>query len=208
MLIYEQVKSINEIEYNKNKAINCLNEVSKCFSDTKNNLKNIQESLKNFSLENNDISVENIENRLECKYTALEIAKYVINKCIDWNKPISNLQLQKLLYYIQGEYINKTNGKFLFNDKIIAWAYGPSIPDVYYKYNNYASSDINMYQEPIYLSKDICDIIDHVIKEKSRLSAWSLVESTHLENPWINTYEKNEDCVISNIELKNWFMKK
>ena len=33
-------------------------------------------------------------------YKALEIAKYVIDKCTRENNPISDLQLQKILYYI------------------------------------------------------------------------------------------------------------
>ena len=34
-------------------------------------------------------------------YSAMDIAKYIIDKCIDDEMPISNLQLQKILYYLQ-----------------------------------------------------------------------------------------------------------
>ena len=37
-------------------------------------------------------------------YSALTIAKYIIDKCTEENSPISNLQLQKILYYIQSEF--------------------------------------------------------------------------------------------------------
>lgn len=33
-------------------------------------------------------------------YTALDMAKYIIDKCTKDRSPISNLQLQKILYYI------------------------------------------------------------------------------------------------------------
>lgn len=36
-------------------------------------------------------------------YKALDISNYIINKCIDDNIPISNMQLQKILYCIQRE---------------------------------------------------------------------------------------------------------
>ena len=35
-------------------------------------------------------------------YSALNIAKYVVTFCFKRGNPISNLQLQKILYYIQG----------------------------------------------------------------------------------------------------------
>lgn len=33
-------------------------------------------------------------------YKTLDVAKYIINKCINDNFPISNMQLQKILYCI------------------------------------------------------------------------------------------------------------
>ena len=34
-------------------------------------------------------------------YVALDLSKYIISKCVRDGHPISNLQLQKILYYIQ-----------------------------------------------------------------------------------------------------------
>ena len=53
-------------------------------------------------------------------HTALDIARYIINKCIDLGRPVSNLQLQKILYYVQGEYMKKNDGEPLFSDEIEA----------------------------------------------------------------------------------------
>lgn len=38
-------------------------------------------------------------------YKALDISKYIINKCVNDEKYISNLQLQKILYFIQKEFL-------------------------------------------------------------------------------------------------------
>ena len=38
-------------------------------------------------------------------YTALDIAKYIIDKCTRENLAISNLQLQKILYYVQKTFL-------------------------------------------------------------------------------------------------------
>ena len=40
-------------------------------------------------------------------YQAIDIAKYIIGKCTADNQPISNLQLQKILYFLQRKYLNK-----------------------------------------------------------------------------------------------------
>lgn len=39
--------------------------------------------------------------------TAIELSKYVVSKCMQYNTPISNLQLQKILCYIQYEVLKK-----------------------------------------------------------------------------------------------------
>lgn len=50
-------------------------------------------------------------------YSALEIAKYVVNKCTVDRHPISNLQLQKILYYIQRSFDQKERLTFLTSEK-------------------------------------------------------------------------------------------
>lgn len=137
-------------------------------------------------------------------HTALEIARYIINKCIELGRPVSNLQLQKILYYVQGEYIRSTNGEVLFEDDISAWQYGPVVTDVYYEYNNYSSNEIDMFQPQVYLEEEEKGIIDPVIISKSRMSAWELVKSTHSEAPWKDSY--NKTSIISKKKLRGYFL--
>jgi uncharacterized phage-associated protein len=141
-------------------------------------------------------------------FDANEIAAYIINKCIDLNRPITNLQLQKILYYVQGGFIKKTRGIKLFNNEISAWQYGPVVPDVYFKFNGYSSSDINIKQSEPTIQKEIKEIIDPIIEEKSLLSAWKLVEETHKEFPWLESYEEGEKKEIGIEIMKKYFMEK
>ena len=60
-------------------------------------------------------------------YKALELAKYVVSKCIQDDNPISNLQLQKILFYIQRDYLQNEN-RAAFADEIEAWRFGPVVP--------------------------------------------------------------------------------
>ncbi|MBO3420196.1 Panacea domain-containing protein [Clostridium perfringens] len=138
-------------------------------------------------------------------YEAIEIAKYIINKCIEYNRPVSNLQLQKILYYVQGEYIKITGGDILFNDKIEAWTYGPVVPSVYYEFNCFSSSDINLIYDVKDIEFRIREIIDPIIEEKSLLSAWKLVENTHNEIPWKTSYEEGRNNTIEIATMQKYF---
>ena len=66
---------------------------------------------------------------------AMDLANYIINKSIDLEKPISNLQLQKILYFVNLLYLHDTKS-FLINEneEFQAWRHGPVIPDVYRKF--------------------------------------------------------------------------
>lgn len=139
-------------------------------------------------------------------FNAIDIANYIINKCIDLGSPITNLQLQKILYYVQGEFIKETDGKELFYNEISAWQYGPVVPDVYFKFNIYSSSDINIKCDEIELEEYIKNIIDPVIYEKSLLTAWKLVEDTHNESPWLDSYVDGEKKKIDLETMKNFFL--
>ncbi|NFN93597.1 DUF4065 domain-containing protein [Clostridium botulinum] len=144
--------------------------------------------------------------RGDCMHTALEIARYIINKCIELGRPVSNLQLQKILYYVQGEYMKHNNGEPLFEDDIVAWQYGPVVTSVYYEYNCYSSSNIREKQEETNLDSDEIGIINPIIDNKSNLSAWTLVQKTHSEDPWINAYKRYDGSTITKEELEDWFL--
>lgn len=152
------------------------------------------------------INLINQIERGDIVFNAIDIAKYIINKCIDLERPITNLQLQKILYYVQGEFIKKTGGKELFSNEISAWQYGPVVPDVYFEFNTYSSSDINIKYDTFELPQDIKDIIDPVIEDKSLLSAWKLVEYTHREKPWSESYISGRKNRIDPEIMKKYFL--
>ena len=67
------------------------------------------------------------------RYSATDVARYMVNLCIEEKSPVSNLQVQKILYFCQQEYYVKT-GTPLFDDDFQAWQYGPVIRDKRGKY--------------------------------------------------------------------------
>ena len=64
-------------------------------------------------------------------YAALDVAKYIVDKCTSDKQPVSNLQLQKILYFLQKKYLIDEK-RILFSDEIQAWQFGPVVPEVYY----------------------------------------------------------------------------
>ncbi|MBS9334904.1 DUF4065 domain-containing protein [Fructobacillus sp. M1-13] len=81
---------------------------------------------------------------IERDYDVMNIANYVVVYALRIGKPISNLLLQKVLYYLYVDYLVNKNIK-LFNEPIEKWGYGPVLPDVYH---NFKSNGISSIQIP------------------------------------------------------------
>lgn len=118
---------------------------------------------------------------------AINIAKYIINKCTIEQHPISNLQLQKILYYIQKSFLQ--NNMVAFDDEIEAWQFGPVVPEVYYQYCGFGSMPIRMNYTVILSGKDI-SLMDPIIEQKRFLNPWDMVQDTHKEGKaWAQVYK-------------------
>jgi uncharacterized phage-associated protein len=123
------------------------------------------------------------------KYTAVDVAKYLIRKCALDGMPISNLQLQKILYYVQVHFLKKEN-RVLFSDEIEAWALGPVVREVYMRYCGYGSTEIYETDKPnASFSKDEMLVMDSIVEEKRAIKIWNLVNATHEPGkPWDRIY--------------------
>ena len=53
-------------------------------------------------------------------YSAVDVAKYIVTYSNRQNKPVSNLKLQKILYFTWIDYFKQTKSH-LFEDHICAW---------------------------------------------------------------------------------------
>ena len=62
---------------------------------------------------------------MDTNISAMDIAAYYIKKSsLLAENDLTNLKLQKMLYYTQAEYAVANNGRTLFNEEIQAWQYG------------------------------------------------------------------------------------
>lgn len=97
---------------------------------------------------------------------------------------VSNLKLQKLVYYAQGFHL-AVYDEPLFTDSIEAWTHGPVVPNVYHHYKQFGSGSI---PAPIdfnleAFSPEQVELLNEVQQIYGQYSAWRLREMTHEEAP-------------------------
>lgn len=93
---------------------------------------------------------------MNAPYNPIDIANYIVWRAVKAGKPITQLKLQKLLYYVAAKYL-KMNGKPLFSEPIQKWQFGPVVKSVYHHFKLHGNRTID---EPVaYLtSSDIFNI--------------------------------------------------
>lgn len=135
---------------------------------------------------------------------AIDVAKYFLSLVDeDSGDSISNLKLQKLLYYAQGYYLALNNAP-LFPERIVAWQHGPVVPAVYHSYKQHGNQPIPLERiNPKEYPQDIKDFLNDVYKTIGQFSAWKLRNMTHAEPPWKNAAVGS---VISQQSMKRHFV--
>ncbi|TQS42908.1 DUF4065 domain-containing protein [Cryptosporangium phraense] len=123
---------------------------------------------------------------------------------------LTNLKLQKLLYYAQGHYLGE-HGKPLFSDEIQAWAHGPVVPNEYHRLKHFGAGPIDT-ERAVAESfdwDDYRDVEQHLIKvwnTYAKYAAWALRQRTHSERPWKEAFDRGEwNMVISQDALREFF---
>lgn len=81
--------------------------------------------------------------------SAIDIAKFFLTLA-----PVSNLKLQKLVYFAYSDYLEKTSKK-MFQEKIIAFKYGPVVEEVYHLYKDYGRSEIEEEDGPVFYFEEL-----------------------------------------------------
>lgn len=139
-------------------------------------------------------------------YKALDVAKFIIDKCNEKNMAIGNLKLQKVLYFVQAEFLVVKNTP-CFVEEIEAWDFGPVIPEVYQEYKVYGGSIIPIFKNSnfAFISKYDQELIDGIIDECAKYSTSVLANIIHRQSPWREAYYRIDDNVISKQSIKEYF---
>lgn len=142
-------------------------------------------------------------------YKALDIAKKLI--CLAQNDEpnggelLTNLKLQKLLYYQQGFHL-AFFGTPLFEESVESWMYGPVVPSVYDEYSKYGSASLPVTTQTITLTDDEERLFNEVFDAYREFSAIGLMNKTHSERPWIEAVPHDRGTVITQDSMKAYFL--
>ena len=121
------------------------------------------------------------------KYRAREVADYFLGSVEpDSGDNLSNLKLQKLVYYAQGFHLAMKDGEPLFDEPIEAWAQGPAVPSLYQEFKVHGSGGLPLPEpfDPARFDEETREILDEVWNVYGQFSAWKLRDMTHEEPPW------------------------
>ena len=138
-------------------------------------------------------------------YNVFDVSKLVIRYGNMGMCSISNLKLQKLLYFIQA-YFLIGKGTECFPDKIEAWDIGPVIPNVYTKYKRYngTSIPVSSNNTDCFLVEDEKRIMD-VVDFFRDYSSDDLTKLTRDQIPWIKNYVPDRACEITPKDIQEYF---
>jgi uncharacterized phage-associated protein len=142
-------------------------------------------------------------------YSATAIANYFIKKAKDTGEPLSNMHLQKIIFFAHAAYFKQT-GKPLFSDPVVAWQHGPVIESLYHRLKQYGNGEINdeisvlkscdaakvfpcrFFTPSIQPNdKDVVEYLDDVWEKLARVDTWRLRALSHAEGgAWFTTVKK------------------
>jgi len=132
-----------------------------------------------------------------------DVANFFLSLGNETGEVITNLKLQKLVYYAQAWYL--ANFKVsLFEEDFQAWVHGPVIPELYHEYKNFGYSPILTDIKPKNIGATINSFLTEVAKIYMPYGAFELEAMTHKEKPWQDARvgcEPDENC--SNIIPKD-----
>lgn len=150
---------------------------------------------------------------LEMNISCFQVAEYFLWKAKESGSFLSNLKLQKLVYYAQAWHLANFRSP-LFNERIEGWVHGPVVAELYQKYKIFSYNPILVkgLREPS-LSIKITSYLDEVAKVYFAHDALTLEIMTHNEEPWKLSRrglspQKNGNKEITHASMKNYYGEK
>ncbi|PAY25885.1 Panacea domain-containing protein [Ligilactobacillus salivarius] len=153
------------------------------------------------------------------------VANFIIKIAMEKDSPVTNLKLQKIMFFLQGYCLCKYETP-LIDGTFSKWRYGPIEEDVYRNFKNNGASPITYEYEVAnikdgiihvrtvkmdrnVLNSDVANDFEKIVENLVAIESWKLVEMTHSHSSWkdyvdkINTHEAKD---YTNEEIKECFI--
>lgn len=132
------------------------------------------------------------------RFNPIAIANFFVDKGVDQGRPITPMQLVKLVYITHGWYLALT-GKPLIDEEVQAWKYGPVVNSVYHTFKWWGGSPITIPSDRVRAVEsdalkgvsNMDEFLHSIWKRYSHLSGVQLSTITHEEgSPWHTVWER------------------
>ena len=143
---------------------------------------------------------------------AIDVANWFVVKANsenlgnDTSEGISNLKLQKMLYFAQAAHLALGNNTPLFDDEISAWEFGPVVEAVYQNFKSSKNQPIAKPTDENYknFNDETVGFLENVWSIFGKFSAAKLVQMSHEHKPWIEAY-KSDNKTISKQKIFDYY---
>lgn len=141
--------------------------------------------------------------------TAGRAADFIIAFSREHGDSVSNLKLQKLLYYSQAWFL-AIYDKPLFDERLEAWVHGPAVPPIYGEFKKWSWQPIDCEVSFPELDKPVQEHLEEIMDVYGGMSAYELERLTHSEDPWKNARggispDESSNAVISINDMKGYY---
>lgn len=119
------------------------------------------------------------------RMTMRDLAQHIIAVAHQVNQPITNLQLQKVMYFtlqkaLKDQKFDKNTIDQLYDSPFLVWRYGPVEKDIYEEYKVYGSDPITAAGANVAELEDLNNEILTLLQK----DPFDLVEKSHQERFW------------------------
>jgi uncharacterized phage-associated protein len=112
------------------------------------------------------------------------VADYLLVECRERGEVLTNLKLQKLIYYAQAWELALRNRE-LFAEDCQAWIHGPVVPSQYHRFRDFQWRPITAEISRPALPEDVRSHLNEIVDVFGTDSAVALELMTHREPPWL-----------------------
>lgn len=140
------------------------------------------------------------------KYSSIDIAKYVLRKCVLDGKPINAIHLQHIMYRLQAHFL-QVERYALFDENFLARITGPVLDNVARRYCGYGA--VNIYEDDmpdVEPTKREQEVIDGIIEKERKVRTEDIVRFNYKSAPWNVVWhpDKGDYQVISKVLIENY----
>lgn len=139
-------------------------------------------------------------------YSSIDIAKYVLRKCVLDGKPINTIHLQYIMYRLQAHFL-QVERYALFDENFLARITGPVLDNVARRYCGYGA--VNIYEDDmpdVKPTKREQEVIDGIIEKERKVRTEDIVRFNYKLAPWNAVWhpDKGDYQVISKVLIENY----